>query len=229
MWQEKVCEKPRSTTATACLRRFGGIINTTKMKKNKTATIIIVSILIVSVSFAIACSKEKNHKSTYMVQQEDNICPKNGSTKDRFIQAICTIHSACNAAYQDHSAELLAACYNSDTATFYSITGIEPDLVINACRMSDTLFLQCLAGNPNYYFDGDFCQTCGDSPLPQFGVYLDLSNGHLPASKDDCSFLAEDFLDCHQGCRFAQLYQGINYFTCLDICLGLLSGIIEIH
>ena len=199
------------------------------MNTNKTVIAVIATLLIVSVSLSIACSKEKIQKPTPQEQQEDNIDPKISSTKERFIQAVCAIHNACNVAYNEHAEELIAACNENDTNAFFSITGINPSMVKDACMMSDTIYQNFIDCNPNYVFSDDICGTCTASPLSQLGLQLDLSHGNLPASMPDCTFLFEDFAGCYHGCRMAHIYQNINYFTCLDICLGLVFGIVEIN
>ena len=198
------------------------------MKNTKVITTIIATFLVAIVSFVFACSKDNKQNPNTTIQTSSILSPKNDSPKTRLINAICTFNSACNAAYQENPTALISACLGNDTVAFYEITGISPDFVRTACMTADTVYQQFLISDPNHEFSNEPCESCTGTQLPQFAVFIDLSNGHLPASMDDCSFVANDFLDCHHGCTLNMFYNNIDRFLCMELCLGILDGTIEV-
>ena len=197
------------------------------MKNTKVITTIIATFLVAFVSFVFSCNKDNKQNPNTTIQPSSILSPKNDSPKTRLMNAICIFNSACNAAYQENATALIQACMENDTVAFYEITGINPDFVRTACMTADTVYQQFLIYDPNHEFSNEPCESCTSPQLPQLAVFLDFSNGHLPASMDDCSFVADDFLSCHHGCNLAMIYYNVDRFLCMERCLGLLDGIIE--
>lgn len=191
------------------------------MKHRKIFTAVIVTILVASVSFAIACSKEKKNKQFSLVQQENEPTTKSSLTWNNLITALCAFNQACNDAYLTDSVALIAACNSNDTIQFYELTGLSLTVVKNLYQINQTLVEAFLEENPTYEITLEPCSQCTQEyGLPLLGYALTLTTGHLPASIDDYTFPMDD-TDCWMYCG-RTTYDYLQHDACVSACLTFL-------
>lgn len=176
-----------------------------KILLSATGTLLLIAVI----SFMVAsCDKEKTEKTNVEF----------ASYYQEVEQLSAEFWSACDAAYQKHQQEFLAACQRNDFAEFQRLTNLEADYFEHFKEVLLKAQQEIESDHPgiSLQYSESPCSECAVNALPRIGNVVDTLQGHSATATEKLNNS-----DCWFVCSLSCMATMELYVPCVLACVKL--------